>query len=121
MNQVNALNGSGCWYQIYGNKVECRTGMTYIDFKIKFEDKTLEELKIECDELEETYNGIMDQKNANYQGVWNILGYCGIMFLDWLEASRQYVTDDSVHDNKTVRQIYITGIKMIDNELKSEY
>jgi len=128
MNQNNALGESGCWYNIYEgleedegiSEVVCRTGMTHVSFKIRFEDKTLDELKTECDNLEVTYHNIMEQKNADHQVVWDALGYCGTMFLDWLAESKKYVLDETVSDNKTVRQIYIKGVKMVDDALTTK-
>jgi hypothetical protein len=121
MNQNNALNNSGCWYSIFDNEdfshITCRTGMTHISFDIKFENKTFEELKVDIDNLDNIYNNIMIKKDTDYQTVWDSLGYCGMMFLDWLKEAKKYILDESKHDLLTVIQIYIAGIKLVNESL----
>jgi hypothetical protein len=56
-------------------------------------------------------------KRDNHQVVWDILGYCGTMFLDWLEEAKKYILDDTLEDNKIVRQIYIVGLRMVSKLL----
>jgi hypothetical protein len=126
MNQKNALNNSGCWYSIFDNEdfshITCRTGMTHISFDIKFENKTFEELKVDIDNLDNIYNNIMIKKDTDYQTVWDSLGYCRMMFLDWLKEAKKYILDESKHDLLTVIQIYIAGIKMVNESLtNNEY
>ena len=92
-----------------------------MNIKMDFEDKSLEEFKTECEKKEFVYGLIMKLKDEKYQDVWDILGYCGTMFLDWLKEARKYILDDTLEDNKTVRQIYIAGLKMIEKILVDNF
>jgi hypothetical protein len=40
-----------------------------------------------------------------------------MMFLDWLKEAKKYILDESKHDILTVIQIYIAGIKLVNESL----
>jgi hypothetical protein len=123
---------TGCWYRIFkeeGNDyVICRTGMTHISFKVdlnNLEMKTELDMKEEMNIYLDIHKKINRRKDKNYQSVWNILGYCGTMFLDWLDESKKCIESEiesetgmDVNKNKKlIMQIYIDGLKVVIKSL----
>jgi len=116
---------TGCWYRLFkedgDDYVICRTGMTHISFKIDYsniEAKTETEMMEEMESYLELHKRINRRKDKEHQSVWNIIGYCGTMFLDWLDESKKYIDSNSDRsDKKLVIQIYIDGIKLIKESL----
>jgi hypothetical protein len=115
---------SGCWYKHIKEEdndyVLCRTGMTHISFKIDIKnmEKNEKEMREDVESYLELHKKINRKKDKEYQQVWNKLGYCGTMFLDWLDEAKKHLFDN--RDDKMVMQIYIDGIKLIKEALEND-
>ena len=89
--------------------VECRTMMTSITLELGENNKSKDELEVECESFNEIYNNLKEKKLSG--SLWDMLGYCGYMFFtEWLEDGYKYIMEQKEID---VMMIYIEGVKVV--------
>jgi hypothetical protein len=105
-----------------GVELVCRTCMTHLSFPVPKDFDV--ETPIDHQDYEEKYLKILSVVKANKDNAWNILGYCGIEFISWLEnvhddvlippdnrqKNYKHLTDDEIH---SIKVAYIVGIDLV--------
>ena len=109
------LSSSNCKIQ-----VECRTAMTSITIHINSFPEDMQELIAKCSELQQKYINITTKYTSEEK--WNTIGYCGVQFIEWLEAANAFLVDGTdVDSNNYVRKAYIEGVNMVYDTLSLKY
>ena len=101
-------------------RATCRTCMTSINFEINcnnfdvYGDQLIEYYKI-CDKMYEL-------KKSNHDEVWNILGYAGSQFIEWLYYVKINLESNNYIDTKDnmdiIMLVFAYGVKIIKEELR---
>ena len=101
--------------------VECRSGMTSITLAISKLDIDLNELEKQCEDVHNKLNEIIKFSKDDNNTCWDILGYCGVMFLDWLKCANEIFVsgckDLKLDEISYVRKAYVAGVKRIHSSL----
>ena len=92
----------------------CRTGMTEINFDFNTNQMpgSVSQLKTQCQQLKADHDQIV---RKSMDDKWDILGYSGVMFLDWLQSCQTLILSDQEIGIR-IYQTYIAGIDMIKRQ-----
>ena len=101
-------------------EIECRTCMTSVIYVVSIDNILTTELFDKCSKLFESHDKYKKFFDENGDLSWKLLGYCGVMFLDWLYVCKRTIEDSKERTDQWIMKVYIEAVSSLGKSIAAQ-